>query len=71
MGLYNRLYEVAVHGETRPVIPYHTGSDDSEQFHCVVRKCHQSARLDGTCCKGSNPSLSTTISHVEEAVDIG
>jgi hypothetical protein len=32
-----------------------TGSDNSEQFHCVVRKCHQSAHHDGTCCKGSNP----------------
>jgi hypothetical protein len=30
-----------------------TGTDDSEQFHCVVRKCHQSAHHDGTCCKGS------------------
>jgi hypothetical protein len=29
-----------------------TGSDDSEQFHCVVRKCHQSAGHDGTCYKG-------------------
>jgi hypothetical protein len=32
-----------------------TGSDDSEQLHCVVRKCHQSAHHDGTCCKESNP----------------
>jgi hypothetical protein len=32
-----------------------TGADDSEQFHCVVRKCHQSAHHDGTCCKGLNP----------------
>jgi hypothetical protein len=32
-----------------------TGSDDSEQFHCVMRKCHQSAHHDGTCCKESNP----------------
>jgi hypothetical protein len=32
-----------------------TGSDDSEQFHCVVRKCHPSAHHDGTCCKGSKP----------------
>jgi hypothetical protein len=24
MGLYDRPHEVAVHGETRPVIPYHT-----------------------------------------------
>jgi hypothetical protein len=32
-----------------------TGSDDSEQLYCVVRKCHQSAHHNGTCCKGSNP----------------
>jgi hypothetical protein len=32
-----------------------TGSDNSEQFHCVVRKFHQSAHHDGTCFKGSNP----------------
>jgi hypothetical protein len=32
-----------------------TGTDNSEQFHCVVRKCHQSAHHDGTCCKESNP----------------
>jgi hypothetical protein len=40
-----------------------TGSDDSEQFHCVVRKCHQSANHDGTRCKGSNTcSVSYNIS---------
>jgi hypothetical protein len=32
-----------------------TGSDDSEQFHCVVRNCHQPVHNDGTCCKESNP----------------
>jgi hypothetical protein len=32
-----------------------TRSDDSKQFHCVVRKCHQSAHHDRTCCNGSNP----------------
>jgi hypothetical protein len=32
-----------------------TGSDDSEQFHCVVRKCHQSVYHDETCCKELNP----------------
>jgi hypothetical protein len=32
-----------------------TGSDDSEKFHCVVRKCHPSAHHDGTCCKESKP----------------
>jgi hypothetical protein len=40
-----------------------TGSDDSEQFHCVVRKCRWSAHHDGTCCKESNPcSVSYNIS---------
>jgi hypothetical protein len=40
-----------------------TGSDDSEQFNCVVQKCHQSVHHDGTCCKGSNPcSVSYNIS---------
>jgi hypothetical protein len=32
-----------------------TRSDDSEQFHCVVQKCHQSEYHDGTSCKGLNP----------------
>jgi hypothetical protein len=51
--------DIVVHGAgVRPlarqnILPL-TGSDDSEQFHCVVQKCHQSA-------------LSTTVSHLEEA----
>jgi hypothetical protein len=32
-----------------------TGSEDSEQFHCSVQKCHQSVHHNGTRCKGSNP----------------
>jgi hypothetical protein len=44
------------------IIPL-TGSDNSEQFQCVVRKSHQSVHHDGTCCKGSNPcSVSYNIS---------
>jgi hypothetical protein len=39
----------------RQVILPLAGSDDSEQFYRVVRKCYQSAHHDGTCCKGSNP----------------
>jgi hypothetical protein len=33
------------------------GSDDSEQFHCVMRKCHQSVHHDGTCCVLCEPFL--------------
>jgi hypothetical protein len=33
MGLYNRPYKVAVHGETRPVIQYHT-----IPYHTIIIK---------------------------------
>jgi hypothetical protein len=48
-----------------------TGSDDSEQFHCVVRKCHQSVHHDGTCCKGSNPCSVSYYSSPKRPVDNG
>jgi hypothetical protein len=67
----SRQYIVVHRAGIRPLVRQNilplTRSDDSEQFHCVIRKCHQSAHHDGTCCKGLNPALSTTISHLEEA----
>jgi hypothetical protein len=49
------IHRAAVRPLARQNILPLTGADDSEQFHCVIQKCYQSAHHDGTCSKESNP----------------